>query len=183
VHSLLLPSPQVRLGSREVFGSDGQQEYSDPRASSRYEAKYQAFKMRKDILLNELHDEKAKTLDKILKKKRSLKSGPCYSHGSSAFLTHPTLHLFPPPPLFLSFSAEAHLLEERRNVEEKIQLLREEIDLIDTHLQEQRTKIAEVEELESSSRSNVALLEKSVSDIEDEMEKLNILASQGGARR
>jgi hypothetical protein len=55
--------------------------------------------------------------------------------------------------------------------------------LIDTHLQEQRTKIAEVEELESSSRSNVALLEKSVSDIEDEMEKLNILASQGGARR
>jgi hypothetical protein len=102
----------VRLGSREVFGSDGQQEYSDPRASSRYEAKYQAFKMRKDILLNELHDEKAKTLDKILKKKRSLKSGPCYSHGSSAFLTHPTLHLFPPLPS--SFPSQPKLIFWKR---------------------------------------------------------------------
>jgi chromosome segregation ATPase len=80
-------------------------------------------------------------------------------------------------------------MEERRSAEEKIQLLREEIDLIDSHLVEQRTKIAEVEEMESSSRSNVALLEKSVADLEDEMEKLEILASQGtsgaggGARR
>jgi hypothetical protein len=77
---------KVRLGSREVFGSDGQKEYSDPRASSRYEAKYQAFKMRKDILLNELHDEKAKTLEKILKKKRSLKTGPILAIPLSSLL-------------------------------------------------------------------------------------------------
>lgn len=87
---------------------------SDPRASSRYEAKYRACEMRREILLNEIRDEREKTLEKILRKKKSLRA------------------------------AETHLLEERKAVEEKIKLLQEEIDLIDTHLTEQRTKIHEV---------------------------------------
>ena len=48
---------------------------SDPRAESRYKAKYDACKMRKEILINELRDERERNLEKILRKKKSLKAG------------------------------------------------------------------------------------------------------------
>jgi hypothetical protein len=126
----------MRLGSSEVFGrSESSQEGggNDPRASSRYQAKYRACEMRREILMNELLQEKEKTLEKILRKKKSLRAG-----------WHPLHLLLLKPPL-----AEAHLLEEKRLVEEKIKLLREESELIDTHLQDQRTKITEVSEAQS----------------------------------
>lgn len=72
--------------------------------------------MRKEILLNEIRDEREKSLEKILRKKKSLRA------------------------------AESHLLEERKAVVEKMKLLEEELELIDAHLVEQQTKISEVRE-------------------------------------
>lgn len=66
----------MRNGTSDIFRSEKNfQDVSDPRAESRYKAKYDACKMRREILVNELHDEREKNLEKIIRKKKSLKAG------------------------------------------------------------------------------------------------------------
>eukprot|EP00602_Paraphysomonas_sp_CaronLab_P008744 CAMPEP_0185035806 /NCGR_PEP_ID=MMETSP1103-20130426/27822_1 /TAXON_ID=36769 /ORGANISM="Paraphysomonas bandaiensis, Strain Caron Lab Isolate" /LENGTH=327 /DNA_ID=CAMNT_0027573065 /DNA_START=22 /DNA_END=1005 /DNA_ORIENTATION=- len=116
------------------------------RNSSRYEARYRSCEMRHGILVNELEHEKTVALEKIVKRKRTIKN------------------------------AEEHLRAERKVVTDKMALLQEELELIDKYLMEQETKMKDVEELEVETRQGIRLLETSIASIQGEMEKLRILA-------
>lgn len=72
-------------------------------------------------------------------------------------------------------NASTHLSEEKRKLEDKIKLIREEIDLIDKHLFEQQSRNQELQNHESSLEEKIKLLKTTTCNLKAEMEKLALL--------
>lgn len=73
------------------------------------------------------------------------------------------------------------LLGERRDVDERMRLLHEELALIDKHIADQDAKIAEVVRRKQGAEEQMALTGDTLKSLEAEIEKLEILAGSGGS--
>lgn len=72
--------------------------------------------------------------------------------------------------------AADHLRGERNKLQDRIKLLQEEMELVDRHLEMQASKLMEVQEQESSIHSQMNLIRETINALQQESEKLKLLA-------
>lgn len=75
-------------------------------------------------------------------------------------------------------AATNHLKEVRKKVEDRIFLLKEEIDLIDMHLLDQNNKKIEVDIKKEALKDKINLLENSLETVEKDYIKYDILTQE-----
>lgn len=73
-------------------------------------------------------------------------------------------------------AASQHLYDERCKVQEKIKLLNEELELIDSHLSKQEQRKQTLEISESDVRTRIDILTQTLKEIRSDMNKYDVLA-------